>query len=275
MLREVAGEVLVCAKPAALHALAPDADPFTEVRDRAGPESDVDLRVQIEDPLLLRLGVTAADRDDEIGVLALSGAGIAEVGGELRVGLLANRARVEDDDVRLLLRGRLAEAERLEHALDALGVVAVHLAAERREVIAAHIRSVGRACGLSRHGPYRARYISVMTPDHHELVGDLTEAVRSREDAEERTRAEELAELKAEHEELAELKAEHEQLSIRRLRLHERIDLLQGLDVIKRDAAAMLERYRVSEADVSRRRASIYRRIRELESDRRELSERN
>jgi hypothetical protein len=114
-----------------------------------------------------------------------------------------------------------------------------------------------------------------MTPDHHELVGDLTEAVRSREDAEERTQAEELAELKAEHEELAELKAEHEQLSIRRLRLHERIDLLQGLDVIKRDAAAMLERYRVSEADVSRRRASIYRRIRELESDRRELSERN
>ena len=33
---------------------------------------------------------------------------------------------------------RLAEAERLEHALDALGVVAVHLAAEGGDVVAPH-----------------------------------------------------------------------------------------------------------------------------------------
>ena len=35
-------------------------------------------------------------------------------------------------------RRRLAEPELLEHALDALGVVRVHLAAERRDVVAAH-----------------------------------------------------------------------------------------------------------------------------------------
>ena len=34
--------------------------------------------------------------------------------------------------------GRLAEPELLEHALDPLGVVGVHLAAERRDVVAAH-----------------------------------------------------------------------------------------------------------------------------------------
>ena len=33
---------------------------------------------------------------------------------------------------------RLAEPELLEHALDALGVVRVHLAPERRNVVAAH-----------------------------------------------------------------------------------------------------------------------------------------
>ena len=98
VLRQVAGEVLVRAEAAALDALAPDADPVAEMRDRAGPERDVDLRVEVEDPLLLRLGEAAADRDHEVGVLALPRPGVAEVGGELRVGLLADRARVEDDE---------------------------------------------------------------------------------------------------------------------------------------------------------------------------------
>ena len=130
--------MLVRAEAAALDALAAHPDPVTEMRDRAGPEGDVHLRVELEDPLLLRLGEAAADRDHEVGVLALPRAGVTEIGGELRVGLLPDRARVEDDDVGVLLRGRLAEAERLEHALDPLGVVAVHLAAERGQVIAAH-----------------------------------------------------------------------------------------------------------------------------------------
>jgi hypothetical protein len=60
------------------------------------------------------------------------------VRGEALVGLLAHGARVEDDHVRLVLRRRLAEAERLEHALDPLRVVGVHLAAERRDEVPAH-----------------------------------------------------------------------------------------------------------------------------------------
>src|SRR5207249_3881462 len=65
-----------------------------------------------------------------------------EMSGETGVRLLADRAGVEDDDVRLLLDGRLAEAELLEHALDPLAVVSVHLAAERGDVVAPHGRRV-------------------------------------------------------------------------------------------------------------------------------------
>ena len=57
---------------------------------------------------------------------------------ELRVRLLPNRARVEDDDVRVLGLRYLAETQLLEHALDALGIVSVHLAAEGRDVVSAH-----------------------------------------------------------------------------------------------------------------------------------------
>ena len=57
---------------------------------------------------------------------------------EALVGLLADRARVEDDHVRLFLSRRLAQPELLEHPLDPLGVVSVHLAAEGRDVVPAH-----------------------------------------------------------------------------------------------------------------------------------------
>ena len=143
VLRQVAGEVLVGAEPAAVDTCATRADPLAEVRDRARPERDVDLRIEVEDALLLRLGEAATDGDHEVGILALSRTGIAEVGGELGVRLLADRARVEDDEIGLLLRDGLPQAERLEHALDALGVVAVHLTAERGQVVAAHGGSVG------------------------------------------------------------------------------------------------------------------------------------
>ena len=110
------------------------------MRDRAGAERDVDLGVELEDALALRLGVAAADGDHAVGIAALAGDRVAEVRGELRVGLLADRAGVEDDDVGVVGRRRLAEPELLEQALDPLGVVGVHLAAERGDVVAAHRR---------------------------------------------------------------------------------------------------------------------------------------
>ena len=139
--RQVAGEMLVGSEAPA-RSFAPGPEPLAEVRDRAGAERDVDLRVELEDPFALRLGVAAADGDDELRVLALPRSRVAEVGRELGVGLLADRAGVEDEDVGVRLRWRLAEPERFEHALDPLGVVSVHLAAERRDVVPAHATSV-------------------------------------------------------------------------------------------------------------------------------------
>jgi hypothetical protein len=135
--RQVAGEVLVRAEATAW-GLSSRPDPLAEVRDRARAEGDVDLRVELEDPLLLGLGVAAADRDHEVGVAPLARAGVAEVRGELRVRLLSDRARVEDEHVGVLLPWRLTEPERLQHALDPLRVVGVHLAAERRDVVPLH-----------------------------------------------------------------------------------------------------------------------------------------
>ncbi len=66
---------------------------------------------------------------------------------------------------------------------------------------------------------------------------------------------------------LEEIEAEHQLLCVGRRRLHESIDMLASLDTIKPDAAALLERYRRNEETVSRRRAELYRRIRELQSE--------
>jgi len=89
-------------------------------------------------PLALRLRVAAADRDHLVRVGRLQRLRLRQVRGEPPVGLLPDRARVEDDHVRLGLPDRLAEPERLEHPLDPLGVVGVHLAPERGDVVPAH-----------------------------------------------------------------------------------------------------------------------------------------
>ena len=140
--RKVGGEMLMCAESSAIDCVPPGRYPFAEMWDRARTEGDIDEGVALEDALPLCLGVAAADRDHDVRALALERAGVAEVRGEARVGLLADRARVEHDDVGVLGRRRLPQAERFEHALDALGIVGVHLTAERRDVVAPH--RVGR-----------------------------------------------------------------------------------------------------------------------------------
>ena len=97
-----------------------------------------------------------------------------------------------------------------------------------------------------------------MTGERKSLVGDLTDALHlGGGQSAEPSRSERLAELQREHRVLC---------SKRRL-LHESIDLLAGLDAVKPDAAARLERYRENERRVSRQRADIYRRIRELQGE--------
>ena len=137
MHRQLGGEVAVVeAEPAPRDPDATCTEPIAEVCDRPGAERDVDSRVELEDPLALRLRVAAPDGDHTVGILALARGRLAEVRGELRVRLLPDRAGVEDDDVGLGGGGRLPEAELLEHALDALRVVRIHLAAERGDEIA-------------------------------------------------------------------------------------------------------------------------------------------
>ena len=63
---------------------------------------------------------------------------VHEVRRQAVVGLLADRARVEDEEIGVVGRAGLAEAERFEEALDPLGIVHVHLAAEGLDVVALH-----------------------------------------------------------------------------------------------------------------------------------------
>src|SRR5207249_1745304 len=114
------------------------AEPLAEVRDRPGSERDVDVRIELEQPFPLCLGVASADRDHLVGVAALQRCGLRQVRRELLIRLLANRARVEDENIGLVPCDSLAEPELLEHALDPLAVVSVHLAAERRDVVPPH-----------------------------------------------------------------------------------------------------------------------------------------
>ena len=139
--RQRAGELaLVSDSKSAARRLAPGAEPVREMRDRPRPEGDVDERVEVEEPLPLCLCVAAADGDHLLGVGELEHLRVAEVRGEALVRLLADRAGVEDEHVRLLLGDGLPQSELLEHALDPLGVVGVHLAPERGDVVPLHAR---------------------------------------------------------------------------------------------------------------------------------------
>src|SRR5262249_22676968 len=117
---------------------AAGAHPLAEVRDRAWSKGDVDIRIELEQALALRLRVAAADRDHLLRIARLQGLRLRKVRREALIRLLANRAGVEDDHVGLVLGRRLAEPELLEHALDPLRVVSVHLAAKGSDVVPAH-----------------------------------------------------------------------------------------------------------------------------------------
>lgn len=96
-----------------------------------------------------------------------------------------------------------------------------------------------------------------MDDDRASLNADLVSALRSAVDGEG-------AESSAQR--LSELEAEHDVLSDRRRRLHESIDMMASAKTVRPDAVALLERYRVSEREISWRRQVLYREIGALRS---------
>ena len=109
-----------------------------EAMDLPGTESDVDERELAEDLVLDRLGPAAADPDDALGVLVLQPFRFMEVRDEAVVGVLADRAGVEEDQVGVAALFGLVVTERREHAFHALGIVRVHLAPESGDVELLH-----------------------------------------------------------------------------------------------------------------------------------------
>ena len=131
-----------------------------------GAEHDVDVTGPLHDELAVLLGQAPAHRDLQVGALLLQRLEPPELAVELVVGVLTDAARVEHDDVgRLDVVGGLHALGR-EQPGDALGVVLVHLAAERAHVEAARRRcwqAGSRAISLRR--PARQRS-SVSRPPH-------------------------------------------------------------------------------------------------------------
>ena len=134
--RQVAGEALEL--EVALRGERVRRQELGELVHLAGAERDVDERELAEDLLLDRLRPAAADADHARRVAPLERLGLVQVGDEAVVGLLADRAGVEEDQVGVGALGHLAVSERLEHPLHPLGVVLVHLAPEGGDVERLH-----------------------------------------------------------------------------------------------------------------------------------------
>ncbi len=102
------------------------------------PQGAVDEGETPEEVVLLGLRQAAGDEDDAAGVLALEPGGGAQMPGQALVGALAHGAGVVDEHVGAVGSIRALQAFGLEQRADALGVVGVHLAAERAQVVSAH-----------------------------------------------------------------------------------------------------------------------------------------
>ena len=133
---QVAGEALELEE--ALRRDAVGGQELRELVHLAGAERDVDERELREHAVLHRLRPAAADADHALGIAPLERARLVEMRDEALVGLLADRAGVEQDQVGLVALRHLGVPERLEHALHVLGVVLVHLAPEGGDVEALH-----------------------------------------------------------------------------------------------------------------------------------------
>ena len=104
--RQVAGEALEL--EVALRGERVGGEELGELVDLAGAEGDVDERELAEDVVLDRLRPAAADADDDLRPRALDALGLVQVGDEAAVGRLADRARVEEDEVGVVALGASA-----------------------------------------------------------------------------------------------------------------------------------------------------------------------
>ena len=121
-------------------------------------EGAVDEREAREEARLLRLRQAAGHEDHARGVLALEPRRRAEVAGEAVVRALAHRAGVVDEHVSAVGLVGALQALGLEQRADALGVVLVHLAAERAQVVTAgHDGLVALAGRRRRPATWRCR----------------------------------------------------------------------------------------------------------------------
>src|SRR5205807_6112132 len=118
--RQAAGEPLELEEPLRGQRVA--GEELGDLMNLARAERDIDEREALEHLLLDRLRPAAADADDPLRLLALESLRLAQMRDEAAVRRLADRARVEQDQIRLAPLGRLGVAERLEHPLHPLGV---------------------------------------------------------------------------------------------------------------------------------------------------------
>ena len=138
-----------------------------------GAEHHVDPGRAGDHGVAVLLREAAADGDLQAGVLALRGAELAECAVEAFVGVLADGAGVEDDEVGLLIDGGLVPGL-LEEPGESLGIVDVHLAPEGAHFIGAggiglklcHGTSLyrRRVSGPKRRPPHQRHINATTTP---------------------------------------------------------------------------------------------------------------
>ena len=132
---------------------------------RLGAEDRVHPGGAVKNPRALLARDAAAHGDHHAGMELLGLADAAEVGEDLLLGLLADRAGVEHHDVGVLKRVRALEPHALMKEVgDAAGVVVIHLAAEAAQVEFFHghgldpLRERGRSAGRDCLRFLRRRY---------------------------------------------------------------------------------------------------------------------
>jgi hypothetical protein len=125
--------------------------------DVVGPEHGVHIGRPLLDRTLVLLGHAPPDRNLHAGAAVLDRLQVPEVAVQLVVGVLPDRAGVQDDHIGILGGGGRDEAVGLEEAGDALAVMGVHLTPEGADEVGAAHRTRLRATSTTPGTPAEAR----------------------------------------------------------------------------------------------------------------------